>query len=306
MTWVMLIQLLVIYLILPAAFIYSLWKASFQSKVEWLVQLLTTAMLIIWLVLSGPWDWFGYYVRYLWLVLLMIAVWKSLKKARSLPFQRALVRRRKWSVAIYALLLIVFGLYNSFVLSSYFVEGEALELSFPLQEGTYYVAQGGNHVQMNYHQDYESQKYALDIVKLNGLGMRANGFYPQDLEKYAVYGVPLYSPCHGEVVETRDGLADLIPPEMDGTHPEGNYVALRCDHAEPVIYLAHMQQNSLVVEEGMTVREGDILGRVGNSGNTTEPHLHIHAEQNGKGIPLRFNGRFLVRNSLVRSCDQCG
>lgn len=47
-------------------------------------------------------------------------------------------------------------------------------------------------------------------------------------------------------------------------------------------------------------REVKQVGAVGNSGNTTEPHLHIHAEKDEEGIPIRFDGRFLVRNNLVR------
>ncbi|TMZ49982.1 M23 family metallopeptidase, partial [Klebsiella pneumoniae] len=52
--------------------------------------------------------------------------------------------------------------------------------------------------------------------------------------------------------------------------------------------------------EGDVVREGQLLGTVGNSGNTSEPHLHIHAEKDGEGVPIRFGGRFLVRNNLMR------
>ncbi len=59
----------------------------------------------------------------------------------------------------------------------------------------------------------------------------------------------------------------------------------------------------------MRVREGDVLGRVGNSGDTSQPHLHLHAERggepgeilNGEGVPMEIAGRFLVRNSLFTS-----
>jgi murein DD-endopeptidase MepM/ murein hydrolase activator NlpD len=61
-----------------------------------------------------------------------------------------------------------------------------------------------------------------------------------------------------------------------------------------------MQQGSVAVAEGDVVREGQLLGTVGNSGNTSEPHLHIHAEKDGEGVPIRFGGRFLVRNNLMR------
>ena len=61
-----------------------------------------------------------------------------------------------------------------------------------------------------------------------------------------------------------------------------------------------MKIDSVVVAQGDKVTTGQILGKVGNSGNTSEPHLHIHAEKDGKGVPITFNDRFLVRNSLVR------
>ncbi|WP_082415822.1 peptidoglycan DD-metalloendopeptidase family protein [Numidum massiliense] len=48
---------------------------------------------------------------------------------------------------------------------------------------------------------------------------------------------------------------------------------------------------------------GQFIGHVGNSGNTSEPHLHIYAEKAGKEVPIRFEGRFLVRNSLITASD---
>lgn len=59
-----------------------------------------------------------------------------------------------------------------------------------------------------------------------------------------------------------------------------------------------MQKGSIVVKEGDEIKTGQALGKVGNSGNTSEPHLHIHAEKDGLGVPITFNNRFLVRNSV--------
>lgn len=175
-----------------------------------------------------------------------------------------------------------------------------IELTFPLQDGTYYVGHGGNHVQMNYHHSYSSQKFALDIVKLNNFGTRANGFYPEELNRYTIYEDELYSPCDGKVLNMRNTLPDLTPPESNPENPEGNYVALSCKGIDAIIYLAHMQKGSVTVGKGEEVKTGQKLGRVGNSGNTSEPHLHIHAEKDEKGVPITFNDRFLVRNNLVR------
>ena len=75
-----------------------------------------------------------------------------------------------------------------------------------------------------------------------------------------------------------------------------------------LLFLVHLMQNSLLVSEGDIVKRGQPIGKVGNSGSTTEPHLHIHSTMNGieepytkgKRIPLVFNGRFLIRNSMVK------
>ena len=93
---------------------------------------------------------------------------------------------------------------------------------------------------------------------------------------------------------------DLTPPHSDPAHPVGNHVALACDGHDAIVYLAHMQEGSVLVQTGDEVQTGQPLGKVGNSGNTSEPHLHIHAELDGKGVPLTFDGRFLVRNQIVR------
>jgi murein DD-endopeptidase MepM/ murein hydrolase activator NlpD len=68
--------------------------------------------------------------------------------------------------------------------------------------------------------------------------------------------------------------------------------------------MAHLQRNSVRVRTGDVMAVGDTVARVGNSGNTDEPHLHIHAQLpgtagepfNGDPVPIRFDGRYLARN----------
>ncbi|MBD2463427.1 M23 family metallopeptidase [Oscillatoria sp. FACHB-1407] len=169
---------------------------------------------------------------------------------------------------------------------------------------SYYVAHGGNSPAINYHNVNPTQQYALDVVKLNALGTRANGLYPRSLTNYAIWGEPLYSPCNGTIRETRNDLPDLIPPQTDSQNPAGNHILIQCRGAD--ILMAHLQRGSLMVQTGETVKVGQAIAKVGNSGNTSEPHLHIHARREntgpslleGEGIPITFDGRFLVRNSL--------
>jgi murein DD-endopeptidase MepM/ murein hydrolase activator NlpD len=98
---------------------------------------------------------------------------------------------------------------------------------------------------------------------------------------------------------------DLRPPRADREHLAGNHVMLRCADAD--VLLGHLRPGSLQAALGARVRVGDRLAEVGNSGNTGEPHLHIHAQRPGPsgapvgGDPLHisFDGRFLVRGGRV-------
>ncbi|WP_370637315.1 peptidoglycan DD-metalloendopeptidase family protein [Phyllobacterium chamaecytisi] len=68
------------------------------------------------------------------------------------------------------------------------------------------------------------------------------------------------------------------------------------------VELAHFRQGSIEVRSRTSVSIGQHLGQVGNSGNSTEPHLHIHAvdPRTGTGIPVLFNGRYPTRNTAFR------
>ncbi|SFA96411.1 Peptidase family M23 [Lentibacillus halodurans] len=298
---VLILQVMVVQFVLPALFIFELWRAKSKNKLDWMIMLLFTITFIIWMFLSGRWDWTGYYFKYLWPVLLIPAIYFSWKKTKDLPFRTPMNTRQKISRGFYIVLFMIFGMYNLNVFSGYTTNDDAVDLAFPLQNGTYYVGHGGSSTQLNYHNAYEPQQYAIDILALNSFGFRANGLYPKDLDQYAIHGDTLYAPCSGEVVEMQDGLPDLTPPEMDADHAFGNYVGLNCEGTEAVVYIAHMQQDSVTADEGDAIQEGKQIGAVGNSGNTSEPHLHIHAEKDGVGIPIEFDEAFLTRNDLIRS-----
>ena len=87
----------------------------------------------------------------------------------------------------------------------------------------------------------------------------------------------------------------------------GSYVILECRIGLDV--LGHLQRGSVAVQAGQVMEPGHVLGRVGNSGNTGEPHLHVHAQRpgstlaplSGEPVPIRLGGRYLVRNDRVRA-----
>jgi murein DD-endopeptidase MepM/ murein hydrolase activator NlpD len=122
---------------------------------------------------------------------------------------------------------------------------------------------------------------------------------------YMTFGTPVLAPCQGKVAKVVDGHPDMTVPEMDREHMAGNYVALNC--GDYFVILAHLRRGSISVATDDRVDVGDVLGEMGNSGNSSEPHLHLHAQRGlpedaplgGEPLWLTINGRFLVRNERV-------
>ena len=279
--------------------IHHLWKEADRGRLHGLIVVISTGAYLGYIHLAAPWDWISFYFRYLWLFLFAIVCSIAYRKWKASSGRTRGVHT--WGELLAGLLFL--GLFVSCI-RGYFYSEKPVHLEFPLQEGWYYIGQGGNSPLVNYHNTHETQKYALDIVALNFAGTRAVGIYPSRLERYEIFGHTVYSPCEGIVQMAVDGLPDLSPPEADRSQPAGNHLVLRCEDVE--VALAHFQQGSVMVSEGDTVVAGQPLAKVGNSGNTSEPHLHIHATRveggssAGEPVPILFNGRFPVRNMIFR------
>jgi murein DD-endopeptidase MepM/ murein hydrolase activator NlpD len=160
------------------------------------------------------------------------------------------------------------------------------------------VVWGGDTKELNYHVQDAAQKNAFDLIITDNLGksFRTNGKTNED---YYAFGKPLYAPCDAEVVAVTDGVADNKPGEMNKLDITGNTVVLKTANNE-YLFFAHFKQNSIKVKKGMQVKAGTSLGLCGNSGHSSEPHLHLHVQNtsdlfSGTGIKtffteLRVNG----------------
>lgn len=198
------------------------------------------------------------------------------------------------------------------------VPGErVVDLQFPLRNGVYYVVGSGSLELLNPHlmtltaerfHAYRGQSYAVDLLKLGAFGMRASGVLPSDPARYAIYGDPVYAPCSGTVVQSEDDAPDMPPPQPDRTRMPGNHVLLDCGGAH--VLLAHLKPGTLRARPRQFMEAGAFIGLVGNSGNSNEPHLHVHAQRpaaagheplSGDPLPMRVNGRYLVRNDRLTS-----
>jgi len=139
-------------------------------------------------------------------------------------------------------------------------------------KGDYLIYWGGTNVWLNYHYEYESQRYAYDIAQeKDGFTYKGD---PAKNESYYAFGQEIVAPADGTVVSVLDTVADNEPVGvMNEKEPPGNVVII--DHGGEYSYLAHLKKGSAAVKPGDKVKRGDLIGLLGNSGNSSEPHLHF-------------------------------
>lgn len=193
-----------------------------------------------------------------------------------------------------------------------------VNLAFPLERGRYLVVNGGSNISTNLHLEtldagvpryraWRGQSHGVNLVALDGLGLRARRLQPAAPRACRIYGARVLAPCAGHVALEVDGLPDMQVPEVDRDHLAGNHAMPRC--AETDVLLGHLQPGSVRIQVGFQVAVGECLGSVGNSGNTGEPHLHVHAQGRGSTEapwggdprPIQFNGRFPVRGDHIEA-----
>jgi len=125
-----------------------------------------------------------------------------------------------------------------------------------------------------------SQRFAIDWVKLGEDGKTYKGD-ALDNKNYYAFGVDALAVADGVVTEVKDGIPLNVPGENSRAVPinletiGGNHVILDIGNGNFAFY-AHLQPGSVRVKLGDKVHRGEVLGLVGNTGNSTEPHLHFH------------------------------
>ena len=312
MTLIFLLQL-----VLPLLFIGWIGFAPPKSTLGFCTQALGTSAALLALALTGLWLfppwWTPYVFAGFWLAAVFVG-WR-----RCSPF--ATLWPSGWMPWIFWVTFIAIGSWGVYQSVNALVgrapqAGVVVDLAFPLKGGTYFVVSGGSNIAINAHlmtldastprfHAYRGQSYGVDVVKLDDWGFRANGLQPREPTAYDIYGASVYAPCGGVVLIAIDGLPNMQVPRVDREHMAGNHLLLRCKDAD--VLLGHLKPGSVAAAAGNAVAVGDLIGHVGNSGNTGEPHLHIHAQHrgtvseplSGDPLPMRFDGRFLVRNDRV-------
>ncbi|WP_274627500.1 M23 family metallopeptidase [Arvimicrobium flavum] len=157
-------------------------------------------------------------------------------------------------------------------------------------DGEWLVFWGGRTLEQNYHAADRAQRFATDfVVRENGVTFRGDGTI---LGNYYCWDRPILAPAAGKVVSAVRDLPDQPIGQADRDNPAGNHVVLDLGNNE-FAFLAHFRQGSVPVSAGDTVTAGQMLGRCGNSGNSSEPHLHFHLQntpdlKDGEGLPAFF------------------
>jgi len=157
-------------------------------------------------------------------------------------------------------------------------------------EGVWYVQ--NEHGYLDLHKRYLAEAFAYDFIQIgaNGKSYQQDGAHNSD---YYAYGKKVLAAKDGTVVFVRTDIVENDPGRTNVNTPGGNVVVI--DHGENQFgYYAHLRPNSITLKVGTKVKAGDPIGEVGNSGESTEPNLHIHVMTNpdpnmADGIPMLFS-----------------
>ncbi|MEK8132644.1 M23 family metallopeptidase [Paenibacillus filicis] len=164
------------------------------------------------------------------------------------------------------------------------------EFSLPV-EGDWLVFWGGENVLSNYHYEVKEQRYAYDWIQIRD-GYSYDGD-PFKNESYYAFGQKVTAPRDGRVAHVVNDIPDNEPVgTMNPDVPAGNMVVI--DHGDGTYsFLAHLKKGSATVKVGDLVAKGDLIGLCGNSGNSSEPHLHVQVSDHvdlfsGKSLRIKW------------------
>lgn len=170
-----------------------------------------------------------------------------------------------------------------------------VEYSLPFN-GPWTVVNGGPDNETSHSWGVYTQRYAYDFIILDDSGQSSTGDKTL-VENYYCYGKEVLAPADGIVADVKDLSKDARTFGNGKVDPDvksicGNHIVIK--HAEGEYSLiAHLKPQSVRVKPGESVKRGQVIALCGNSGNTSEPHIHFHI-QDGKsfyasaGLPIHF------------------
>lgn len=154
-------------------------------------------------------------------------------------------------------------------------ERNTTKLQLPFN-GKWYVVWGGDTKELNYHVESQAQKNAFDILIIDKDSSSHKGDGTKN-EQYYAFGKEVFAPAAAEVVLAVDGIKDNTPGVMNTMFITGNTVVLKTAENE-YLFFAHFKRGSVKVKQGDKVKAGQLLGLCGNSGHSSEAHIHFHIQ----------------------------
>ncbi|MER2492639.1 M23 family metallopeptidase [Catenovulum sediminis] len=303
----MTIVIFCLYIVLPIYLLATLFSPQIVRFEQHFFQCIFVTLFIFYIKNTGSWASFGTYWPNIFLLVALLAWGKFFYafgssidwKLNLIVFNKAFLIKLTFIFSS-AVALLVYLSFNT--------KNDGVHLEFPLKNGHYWVVQGGDFKLINHHYPFMGQRFGLDIVKLSNYYTAFHSPFSETLSNYAIFDEEVYAPCSGEILKVENNLIDNAIPDKNIDKPMGNNIVLYCDGV--TIVLAHLKQHSVLYKKGDVVKKNTLVARVGNSGNSSEPHLHIHALKgkhtqeadllvDGEGIPIYFQDKRLKRNSSV-------
>jgi len=152
-----------------------------------------------------------------------------------------------------------------------------------------------------------AQRFAIDWEQVDDQNRLVKGDLSK-VENYTIFGKDVIAVADGTVVAARNDLPEQPPGKLPDNLPigqaDGNFVVLDIGNGAVALY-AHLQPGSVKVAPGAKVKVGDFLGKVGNTGNTSAPHLHFHVMDGPS--PLQSNGiPYIINHFRMTAIDKVG
>lgn len=306
-------------IILPLLLLCWLLLLPAAGSLSYALQALAVTAVLLGLTFAALWAMPPFWVPYVYLFLLLVIVAMHLLSGRAGGSGVWAVGAAQTGAIV---LLGIAGIAGAYLFIAALLgrqppDLETVDIASPFPAGTYLVAHGGATPMVNVHLGtlnseqprflpWRGQSRALDLFRINAAGIHMQGWYPRDPARYETFGTPLLAPCAGTVALVVDGVPDNPVPVMNREQMAGNYVAIHCGEQRYVV-LAHFRNGSIRVQPGQRLAVGDYLGEAGNSGNSSEPHLHVHAQRGlpvdgplgGEPLVLTIDGRYPVRNTRL-------
>lgn len=176
--------------------------------------------------------------------------------------------------------------------------------------GYWYIEFGGPNKKTSHSWDLISQRYAYDFeIRKDDLPYHTD---PVKCENYYSYLEDVIAPQDGYVVDivneyentriTKDRVT-----RNDIKDPRGNYIVIKHKYGEHSV-ICHIEKDTFKVNIGDIIKKGQVIAKVGNSGNTNGPHIHYQVQKgydfgNSKGLIIRFENAYI--NNKKKKIIKC-